>query len=123
MSPEFLEALRLVEEYDRQRPKTVVEYRLYYDEEGHVTGYCETDHPPETNYIVLDNPDLYFRTNTQSLRVIDQQLKIIDLTAPAKIILTKSGQGQPVVAGMAALALYQDETYDKIEYYDRPTNN
>lgn len=123
MSPEFLEALRLVEEYDRQRPKTVVEYRLYYDEEGHVTGYCETNHPPESNYIVLDNPDLYFRTNTQSLRVIDQQLKIIDLTAPSRPILTKSSQGQPVVAGMAALALYRDETYDKIEYYDRPTNN
>ncbi len=123
MSPEFLEALRLVEEYDRQRPKSQIEYRLYYNSEGCITGYCETNHPPDTNYIVLDNPDLYFRTNTMSLRVIDKQLKIIDTNPPDRQRLAKSSQGQAVVAGIAALALNPDETYDYVEYYGRPTNN
>jgi hypothetical protein len=60
MNPEILEALRLVEEYDRRRPKLITEFRIYYDEEGRVTMYCETDHPADSNYIVIDNPDVFF---------------------------------------------------------------
>ena len=122
MNPEILEALRLVEEYDRQRPKLITEFRLYYDEEGQVTMYCETDHPADTNYIVIDNPDVFFKTNTGRLRVIDGELKIID-TRPTRTHLAKSTTGQPVVRGMAALALTPTEEYQDIEYYDRTTLN
>lgn len=122
MSPEFLEALRLVEEYDRQRPKFVKEFRLYHNEDGEVTGYCETDHPPETNYIVIDNPDVFFKTNTSRLRVIDGELKIVDVKI-IKTRLTKSNTGQPVVRGMAALALEPGEQYPHTEYYDKTTDN
>jgi hypothetical protein len=122
MSPEFLEALRLVEEYDSQRPKFVKEFRIYYDEEGQVTMYCETDHPPDTNYIVIDNPDVFFKTNTGRLRVINGELKIVDPNL-TRTHLAKSNIGQPVVKGMAALALEPAEQYQDIEYYDRKTIN
>ena len=122
MSPEFLEALRLVEEYDSQRPKFVKEFRIYYNEEGQVTMYCETDHPPDTNYIVIDNPDVFFKTNTGRLRVINGELKIVDPNL-TRTHLAKSNIGQPVVKGMAALALEPAEQYQDIEYYDRKTIN
>ena len=122
MSPEFLEALRLVEEYDRQRPKPVIEYRLYYNEAGEVTMYCEVDHPAEGNYVVIDHPDVFFKNNTGRLRVINGELKIIDVKL-VETRLTKSTTGQPVVRGMAAVALEPGEQYPQIEYYDRTTNN
>jgi hypothetical protein len=122
MNPEIIEALRLVEEYDRQRPTPITEFRIYYDEEGRVTMYCETDHPNDTNYIVVDNPDVFFKTNTGRLRVINGELKIID-TRPTRTHLAKSTTGQPVVRGMAALALTPTEEYQDIEYYDRTTLN
>jgi hypothetical protein len=122
MSPEFLEALKLVEEYDSQRPKFVKEFRIYYDEEGQVTMYCETDHPADTNYIVIENPDVFFKTNTGRLRVINGELKIVDPKL-TRTHLAKSNTGQPVVKGMAALALEPKEQYQDIEYYDRKTIN
>jgi hypothetical protein len=122
MNPEILEALRLVEEYDRRRPKLITEFRIYYDEEGRVTMYCETAHPADTNYIVIDNPDVFFKTNTGRLRVVNGELKVID-TRPTRTHLAKSRTGQPVVRGMAALALTPTEQYQDIEHYDRKTIN
>jgi len=123
MDPEFLRALELVAEYDRQRPKMITEYRLYYNDLGEITGYCETNHPPDSQYIVLASPDQYFKQNTHQLRVIDGALVTIEKKHKTTGLLTKSTTGQPVVAGMATIAIMPNETYDKIEYYDRPTNN
>lgn len=122
IDPELLRAFELVAEYDQQRPRLFKEFRLYYRDDGSIIGLWETEHPAGDNYIVLDNPDQFNRTNTFQLRVIDGKLKIIDATPPAKPKLTKSTQGQPVVAGNAALALYPNETYTDVEYYE-PTNN
>jgi len=122
MNPEILEALRLVEEYDRRRPKLITEFRIYYDEEGQVTMYCETAHPADTNYIVIENPDVFFKTNTGRLRVINGELTVVD-TKLTRTHLAKSTTGQPVVRGMAALALEPKEQYQDIEYYDRKTIN
>ena len=123
MSPEFLEALKLVEEYDRQRPKLTVEYRLYYNADGEITMYCEVDHPAEGNYIVIDHPDIFFKNNTTLLRVVNGQLKILKSQIEHYCKLQKSSQGQPVVKGIAALPLLENETYREIEYYDRKTNS
>jgi hypothetical protein len=122
MSPEFLEALKLVEEYDRARPEFVKEFRVYYNQCGEVTGYCETDHPPDTNYIVIENPDVVFRNNTIKLRVVDGELKIIEPKL-TRTRLAKSHTGQLVVQGIAALALEPGEQYSNTEYYDRTTND
>ena len=123
MNPEFLEALKLVEEYDQQRRQLSVEYRLYYDNDGYITGFCEVDHPADTNYIVIDNPDLYFKNNTILLRVVDGKLKVLDTQPTGYTGLKRSTTGQRVVKGHAALALTLDEEYQDIEYYDRKTNN
>lgn len=123
MDPEIVRALELVAEYDRQRPRSTVEYRLYYDTDGKITGYCETDHPADTNYIVLENPDWYFKQNTQSLRVIDGQLIKVETTNKTQGMLVKSQSGQAVVAGMATVAIMPGEQYSTVEYYDRPKNN
>jgi hypothetical protein len=100
----------------------VKEFRVYYNESGEVVMYSETDHPPGTNYVVIDNPDVFFKTNTSKLRVIDNQLKVVDIR-PERTRLTKSQSGQAVVRGMAAMALEPNEQYADTEYYDRTTNN
>jgi hypothetical protein len=123
MNPEFLEALQLVEEYDRARPKIVKEHRLYYNDDGNVTMYSETDHPVDGNYIVIEHPDIFFKTNTSLLKVVDGKLKILPSQPAHYLGLERSNAGQPVVKGKAALALAPDETYREIEYYDRKTNN
>jgi hypothetical protein len=118
IDPEFLKALELVAEFDRNRPVLVKELRLYYREDGSIIGLWETDHP-EGDYIVLDNADVFNRNNTDRLRVVNGSLKVLDVVKPAVTRLTKATTGQPVVKGHAALALGADEEYTEIEYYDR----
>lgn len=118
MDPEFLKALELVAEYDRNRPRVIKEYRLYYNEDGSIIGLWETDHP-EGTYLVLTDPDVFNRTNTQNLRVVNNELKIIDFKVVTVNGLVRSTTGQRVVAGHAGLALYPNEEYNNVEYYDR----
>jgi hypothetical protein len=120
--PEFLKALELVAEYDRNRPKLVKEFRLYYNNDGSIIGMWETNHP-EGQYIVLDDVTQFHTTSTLQLRVVDGKLTKIEIGTPQENKLVKSNTGQPVVAGHAALALKPTETYSNIEYYDRKTNN
>jgi hypothetical protein len=116
------EVARLVAEYDAQRPKIIKEYRLYYQSDGAIIGLWESDHPTGDNYIVLDDPGLFNKSNTLMLRVQNKKLIVLDPRAPSKTRLRKSNTGFPVVQGHAAIIVEQDETYLKIEYYDR-TNN
>lgn len=114
---EFVKGLELAEEMERQRPRKVKEYRLYYNEDGTVIGLWETDHP-EGNYVVLDDPGIYHRTNTNLLKVVDGKLKTIDPRPTNTRQLYKSDSGHSVVRGHAALVL-NEEKYQDIEYYDR----
>jgi len=123
MDPEFLKALELVAEYDRQRPSVVKEYRLYYDEHGCVIGLWETDHPDGENYIVLSDTAEFHSNNTSTLKIIDGKLKITDPKQPLKSRLIKSDAGFAVVRGHAALILGPGETYEHTEYYDRKTDH
>lgn len=122
MSQEFFEALRLVEEFDRQRPNAVDEYRLYYDHEGRVTGFSQNNHSTDTNYIVIENADMFYKNNTHLMRVVDGKLQILEVHPKLVAGLRISDSGQPVVRGFAALALEPDEIYSDIIYYDRKTN-
>lgn len=118
---EFVRGLEIAEEMERQRPPVVKEYRLYYNEDGSIIGLWESGHP-EGNYIVLDDPDIFHRTNTDLLRVVKGKLKIVDPTPSHIRQLYLSNTGQPVVKGHAAVALGIDEEYLEIEFYDQ-TNN
>jgi hypothetical protein len=113
------EVARLVEEYDSKRPKIIKEYRLYYNTDGTIIGLWESSHPVGDNYIVLDDPGLFNNSNTLMLRVHDKKLIVLDPRASLKTRLKKSTQGFLVVQGHAALILEQNETYSKVEYYDR----
>lgn len=113
------EVFDLVNEYDAQRPKFVQEYRLYYNQDGTVIGLWENSFPDTKNYIVLEDPGVFFHTNTQLLRVKNNKLIILDPREPNRARLKKSDQGFQTVKGHAALVLESNENYDFVEYYDR----
>lgn len=115
---EFVRGLELAEEMERQRPPVIKEYRLYYNEDGSIIGLWESGHP-EGNYIVLDDPDIYHRTSSNLLRVVKGELKIVNPNLTHVRKLYKDTSGQPVVRGHAAIALYTDNEYSNIEFYDR----
>jgi hypothetical protein len=122
MNPEefWAEAWRLVAEYDAQRPKLEKQFRIYYNEDGSAIGLWENGYPDGDNYIILEDPDVFHRNNTNCIRIIDKKLTIIDPSAKNKIKLKKSTNGQAVVKGHAAIAV--NEEYKDIEYYEY-TNN
>lgn len=116
----WAEVARLVAEYDAQRPKIIKEYRLYYNENGTIIGLWESGHPDGENYIILDDPGLFYNSNTHLLRVIDKKLIVLDPRAPLRVRLQKSGKEFAVIKGHAALLLESNEDeYLDIEYYDR----
>lgn len=115
---EFVRGLELAEEMERQRPLVIKEYRLYYNEDGSIIGLWESGYP-EGNYVVLNDPDIFHRTNSNLLRVVKGELKVIDPTPKDVRQLYRSTTGQPVVQGHAAVALGLDDEYLNIEFYDR----
>ena len=118
MDPEFLKALELLDAPVIES----TEYRLYYDSDGCVLSLSERDHP-EGDYIVLEDPTVFFNTNTRLLRVVNDQLVVLTTQLNSHTGLQRSTQGQRVVKGLATLALTDNEEYQDIEYYDRKTNN
>jgi len=120
MSDDFWEKVfDLVAEYDANRPKFVKEFRLYYAADGTVIGLWENSFPETGNYIVLSDPGVFFHTNTQLLRVKNNQLVVLDPKQPSRARLKKSKSGFPVVKGHAALVIEPNENYECVEYYDR----
>jgi hypothetical protein len=123
MSDDFWrEVFDLVAEYDAQRPKSVKEYRLYYNTDGTVIGLWENGFPETRNYIVLDDPGVFYHTNTQLLRVKNSKLIVLDPREPSRARLKKSSIGYKTVQGHAALLLEDSDNYRDVEYYER-TNN
>ena len=118
----LLEAFKLVEEYDRQRPQLVKEFRLYYNEDGSIIGLWESSHPAGDNYIVINDSDVFYRHPTHLIKVVNKELKFLDPHSPERVRLKKSTAGYAVVKGNAALPLMPNENYPYIEHYDR-TNN
>ena len=112
MSKELEQAIR---EF-RAPPPVEIEYRLYYDTNGKPTVMSSHDHPVGS-YIVITK-DIYDRAN-YNYRVVNGKLESIDNTTTFRVQLHKSQSGMPVVAGHASLPIEHNETYNKIEYYDR----
>jgi hypothetical protein len=104
------------------RPPVAKEYRLYYDADGIITMFAEQDHPDGSNYIVLDDPNEFYMSNTLLLRVKEGKLVKINPVVVTKSGLQRSMQGQRVVKGKAALPLMPNETYQDVEYYDLKRN-
>jgi hypothetical protein len=120
MSNDFWkEVFDLVEAHDAKRPKHVKEYRLYYNNDGTIIGLWENSFPETNNYIVLDNPGVFFHTNTQLLRVKNNSLIVLDPKQPSRTRLKKANRGFRVVKSNAALIIESNENYELVEYYDR----
>jgi len=116
MSPEELNRLLTA-------PPPFKEYRLYYDTDGTIVTFVENNHPPGDNYIVLDDPDQFYKANILLLKVKNGKLIKVDPVINYRAGVKLSTEGQPVVKGIAAIALLPNETYTEIEYYERKTNN
>jgi len=115
----WLEVARLVAEHDAQRPIVTKEYRLYYNDDGSIIGLWESSHPEGHNYVVLDDPGIYFHTNTHLLKVVKNKLVVLDPREPSRARLQKSNSGFITVKGHAALIVESKENYGLIEYYDK----
>ena len=114
------EVLRLIHEYDSQRPQLKNENRLYYNEhDGTLIGLWKNDYPEGSNYIILDNLEVFNNTNSLHLRVKNKKLIVLDIKKPNKKRLEKSITGFKTVKGHAALLLEENEIYQYVEYYDR----
>ena len=114
---ELVKAFELV-----NKPVTTVhEHRLYYDSEGRVIGIWNTDYPADGNFIILPNTDMFQKYSTHRLRVVNNELKLIDFRLAECVKLQKSKSGQAVVRGHAALAVAPGE-YQDIEFYDKANN-
>ena len=88
---EFLKALELVAKFDGCRPTLTKEFRLYYNEDGSIIGLWETDYPTG-NYIVLDDPSVFYNSNTLLLQVVDGKLKKIEIFLSRKYFPSKNEQ-------------------------------
>jgi len=96
---ELVKGLELAEEMDRQRSPMVKEYRLYYNQDGTIIGLWETDHPEGTNYVVLENPDMFHKTNTNLLRVVNGEVRI------GTIYIKVDGEWEEVTSDTNALRI------------------
>lgn len=96
-----------------------LEFRLHYDETGNIYLCTMQNHPKNTKYIVVtrEEYDNYFK-----YRVVDTQLKKIELQTTYSARLKLSNLGHPAVKGHAALLIEQTDTYSNIEYYDYKNN-
>ena len=105
---------REVENLIKPITPVVLEYRLYYNEEGDITS-CSMQNHAEGKYIVVaqDEYDRYFQ-----YQIIKGKLVKIDNDARYRVQLAKNTRGFPVVLGHAGLII-EDETYTDIEYYAR----
>ena len=105
---------REVENLIKPITPVVLEYRLYYNEEGDITS-CSMQNHAEGNYIVVtqDEYEHYFQ-----YQVIKGKLVKIDNDARYRVQLAKNTRGFPVVLGHAGLII-EDETYTDVEYYAR----
>jgi len=95
-----------------------LQYRLYYNELGEITGASMTDHH-EGQFLVVDanTYQQYFQ-----YRVVDGRLTKIEPNAGYRVKLQKSSQGYRTVRNHAGLMLEPDETYPDTEYYEHRNN-
>ena len=106
----FLQALAMMQPIVEE----VKEYRIHYEEDGHITMCTMINHPTDTTYIIVskDEYDNYFRYT-----IVDGKLKKIDNNPGIRVQLVSSSDGYAVVKKHAGLIIEPTDTYNEIEYY------
>ena len=96
-----------------------IEYRLHYNELGHIYLCTMVQHPESTHYVVVDKEKY---DNYHRYRVVNGLLEKIVPQNGIALQLVKSNKGYTVVKNNAALLIEENESYPDIEYYDRKLN-
>lgn len=94
-------------------PAPEIEYRIHYNSDGEIYLCTQTDHPDNSQYLVVDKQtyDNFFR-----YYVVNGKLKLIDRPSGDRVQLKRSNQGYAVVKNHAGLLL-ENENYSNVEYY------
>lgn len=97
----------------------VIEYRLYYNEDGDIIACSMQEHLDLPNYVVVDKTiyEMYHR-----YRVINSKVVLIEHNTGVKVSFVPSSKGFRVVKNNIALLLTTDEVYNDTEYYDYRNN-
>jgi len=111
---EFNQAIASFGPYKESEP---IEYRIHYDDTGHIIMCSMQNHPNNQQYLIVDKQsyDQYFRYRVNVKR---KTLEKIVIDHGIRVKLKKSNHGFAVVKNQAGLILDADEEYIDIEYYD-----
>lgn len=101
-------------------PSPVIEFRIYYNDDGNITMCTTSDHPESLQYIVV-NQDQF--NNYYKYKVVDNKLVEIKKAIAVASPLVKSDRGFRVVKNHAALLLEESESFNPVEYYEPRRNS
>ena len=113
---ELLKAFEMLD----QEVAPAIEYRIHYDNKGHIIMCSMQDHPESDQYIVVDKEiyDNYFRYD----RVVNGQLRKINYDPGYRLQLYKSSSGFETVKNHASILLEHNESYYDTEFYNIGNN-
>lgn len=98
-----------------------IEYRIHYDDEGHIIMCSMQQHPIGTQYLVVDR-EMYDHYYQYKVNVQRKRLEKIAIDLGIRVKLKKSNHGYAVVKNHAGLIIEPDEICENVEYYDSPNN-
>lgn len=94
-----------------------IEYRIHYDDTGHITMCSMQNHPENTQYLVVTK-ELYDNYSRYYVNTERKCLEKVVLDLGISVKLKKSDHGYAVVKNHAGLILEDGESYANTEYYD-----
>ena len=115
----WLEELMKAEPLIYNLPDPIIEYRIYYDNQGNIIECSMQNHREGNDYIVVNKNeyDNYFRYTIK-----DKKLVLIEIDRKYNKPMKKTDQGFVTVKNHAGLLLEANETYNDIDNYARTDN-
>ena len=93
----------------------IVEYRIHYDTDGNITMCTQTNHPENTQYLVVTKEQYQ---HYYLYRISNNKLILLDNGIKNHVQLKKSDHGYCTVRNHAGIVLLADETYKEVEFYE-----
>lgn len=96
------------------------EYRIHYDQLGHITGRSHNGFSESGMYLIVtqEEYDNYYQYEAVKDNVLIKKPKVSNYSNP----LVKNEHGWRVAAGHAGIVLNENETYPHIENYGYRNN-